>query len=911
MTDRTSRKQPFHFAHSLLRARDWQDRPEFGLLADWWRQIGKGVCALVGIGGAGKTAIVERFVRVLPGVLPVELGVRKQDTLPRPRRLFVFSFYDAPTPDGFFAQLAAWLTDRVNRVGTAQPSYEQVVRLLDYAGPCLLVLDGLEKVQEDGLRGAPFGLLADGRLRSFILRAAEGGLGEAAVLITTRFALDDLRDRPGLNYREIAVEHISEAACVALLRRHGVLGTDAELARLARHCGCHALTVDLAGGYLAHFEAGDPGATGDWAAPEVRGEGTAVPGDRLRAVAEQSARFERVARRYREALARTDRAALALLERVCIFRLGVDADLLAQVFTGPGKAELSGPELAALSPPEVRARMDKLVAMRLLEATARGPRARQEQQATAVARPTVFSGVSDVTYTVHPAVRDGFLKGLDEGAARLGHDAAREGLVASLGGLPGRGTYPSDTRTLDLLEEIVYHTLAAGRAAAAWDLYAYQIGAYENLGRRLGAYERGERICRAFVEGRPAESAPLPEQLRPYEHAFFLNEYALYLSDVGCLQAAARCYDRNIATQLAQGSWKNASICNQNLTDLLLAAGRLTAGLATAEEAVRLAERASYAHERKDSYAYRGYARALRGETSAALADFATALRWQHRDERQERPLYRLRGVQHAWLLARLGRDEEAARLTEANKAILRHTLGEQHHYLPRCNLLLAGLARVRGEFSAARTLQREAREWAVARDAREPLCWAAWEGGRIALADARRKADGPDGPETVRCLREARHAADEGLRLAREGGFGIFHIDLLLLRASTALEEGDAAAAEQDARTALETGPKSQPPLVATADPACGYAWGTGLAHFLLADAYVLRAAQRLGRASFRPDCPPSEVRDLLEAAADQLAASRRVRTRIQDPALAETERMLQDLATGVLTRHPIRSRP
>src|SRR5262245_36899801 len=142
MTDRTARKQAYHFAHPLLRARDWQGRPEFAQLCEWWERIGRGVCALVGIGGAGKTALVERFLQVLPGVIPPELGLRKLESLPKPRRLFVFSFYDAPNPEAFFAQLAAWLTNPVNRLETARPSFEQTLRLLEYAGPCLLVLDG-------------------------------------------------------------------------------------------------------------------------------------------------------------------------------------------------------------------------------------------------------------------------------------------------------------------------------------------------------------------------------------------------------------------------------------------------------------------------------------------------------------------------------------------------------------------------------------------------------------------------------------------------------------------------------------------------------------------------------------------------------------------------------------------------
>ena len=67
--------QSDEIAHRLLTARDWQDRPEFDDLCQWWREDGFGLCALVGIGGAGKTAIADRFLQVLPGGYPDMGGI--------------------------------------------------------------------------------------------------------------------------------------------------------------------------------------------------------------------------------------------------------------------------------------------------------------------------------------------------------------------------------------------------------------------------------------------------------------------------------------------------------------------------------------------------------------------------------------------------------------------------------------------------------------------------------------------------------------------------------------------------------------------------------------------------------------------------------------------------------------------
>ena len=69
-------------AHPLLRARDWQHREQLDRVCQWWRDGGSGVCALIRIGGAGKTVIAARFLQRLPGVLPVDAAGREQD----PRR---------------------------------------------------------------------------------------------------------------------------------------------------------------------------------------------------------------------------------------------------------------------------------------------------------------------------------------------------------------------------------------------------------------------------------------------------------------------------------------------------------------------------------------------------------------------------------------------------------------------------------------------------------------------------------------------------------------------------------------------------------------------------------------------------------------------------------------------------------
>jgi tetratricopeptide (TPR) repeat protein len=1014
------------------------------------------------MGGAGKTAVAERFLRRLPGGLPVDPDVDKDGALPTPHSTFVFSFYDAPNADAFFESLQMWLED-TPQVGTLLSVGQMLFLLQQRQG--LIVLDGLERVQDNGQRGE-FGRLHSPGLRDFLNQLASGIISDLSVLVTSRFPLADLRDKNPRFFHPIPVNQIDIAAGMQLLRDRGVRGTDPQLEPIVEQCGRHALTVDFAGGYIFEYGHGDPATPLDLGTAEelkaLLEQGEHGEQDELdenqREVLRQGYRFARIAEHYRDAMRNKDEAAMALLERICLFRLGVDRETLAAIFTGDQAVEVSGKALAALNAKQLQTKLDWLTRMRIVEATSRPDQAKrssgtdEESPEHRSARSGLQASLSTLDsrpstlYSIHPAVRDGFLSGISRDAALAGHEAVRTGLEVSLGDAPGRN--PSDPATLDLLEEIVHHTLQSGHVREAWDFYWYRIGGARNLGWRLGVYERGERICRAFAGGQSPETVlPLslegegrgegeerrPDQAKrssggtasstqqhmpelrrsaprsglphtaddqrvaagshPYkvlpedDQASFINEWAMYLTSLGRLAAAARCYELYIESSVRREDWMNASIGNQNLCDVWLLSGRLSrlqmdeggrlkdetdesispssdrlrpseespatsarlrssseGALATADEALRLAELA----DNLESRAYRGHAYALSGELPAALGDFRAALVCQHKLESKDRPLFSLRGVHTTQLIARLGRLQEAKRLTEANQEILVNGWGSDHHDVPKCQLVLSSLLieRSGSPSSAAGSsadLWTQARDWALARDAKEVLCWSCLVEAQHALATYKHEAQASESessgdPETHSlALRACTAARESGLKIARDCGYGPYHIDLLLQRARLHLLRGDAGAALDDIEVALDTGipaneATGQPELLAANHEACGYAWAIPAGLQLRAEAQLLQAAQQHSSDSFVPaklnELPDSVQTPIADARANLDEAMRHWQP-LHDPEperddqnfkldgkdynyrAAKTHRILIQLEGGIMTQYSLTPLP
>src|SRR5579862_2803926 len=105
--------------------------PELGRLAKF--VDGQGVIALMGVGGSGKTATVERFLRE---------AIQRKDF----DAVLVWSFYDDPDTNAFLRTAVKYLTgESGDRQGSGW--FQVLKQALDSRPRTLLVLDGLERVQ--------------------------------------------------------------------------------------------------------------------------------------------------------------------------------------------------------------------------------------------------------------------------------------------------------------------------------------------------------------------------------------------------------------------------------------------------------------------------------------------------------------------------------------------------------------------------------------------------------------------------------------------------------------------------------------------------------------------------------------------------------------------------------------------
>ncbi|MBI4660729.1 MAG: hypothetical protein HY735_17975 [Verrucomicrobia bacterium] len=899
----------------LLSAGYWQDRLEYFSLRDWWRQGRQSVCILEGVGGAGKTAIVERFLRSLPEALPQQAGDK---TLPQPDGVFVFSFDEAAaSTTQFFASLLGWLSEEYcdfkgsRQVPRGNSAFESLRQLLEGLAPTnrrrLIIIDGFEHAQTTEARNdSQLRWIKDGDLRDLLLWLAGGYLAGIQAIVTTRYAIPELLRSPQLSCGRIPVESISEEAGLALLKEHRVESTEDRLRILVRECGGHALMVDLAGSYIANFFAGRleevPGLL-------ERMQDTTRTGTKLSSlpVSQLAERFEQIVAWYRQGLTERHPPALAVLERICLFRKGVSERTLVSIFSGKARKSASGVGLAALSRKELHRALGVLEDYRLLGMR---PRVRTDPQ-----------GRSSHVLTAHPLILEGFLKHGDKEQMQMARQAIVSFLERKLGVTLKRLASSKkfdDTcwavkrrygfKCLNELEEVLHQALQLGRWQDAFAVYKRGMGAFPGLANGAIDYFRGATLTEmlsAFYRQQPSREWPA-------EMCRVINDAAGFSRQLGDLMSAEAHYRTafKVSVKLPQDEAEDRWIAQRNLVNLHLLRGQLRQ---VCESAKRLFVDTKTLPEgdrrRLDSdlvaYTNLAYTCFLRGSVGEGMALFGKA---KHLESQLKSKEPRFLAFPSIWFAMSLIRRRKGSDLQLANEELQRiKNTGKKRGWarIGRWASLVESRLKLAQEDLAA--AGRELKRYEDFASGAQEMVASLLSG--ITLAQiASLKRDVPD-----RVLDRVGIALSQ----ARSAGYGIYHIDLLIERARLHILRGAPQPALDDLTIALDTGihptrKSGLPVLLAATDPECWYAWAIAEGRHLRAQALLLQAAQRLGRSdssSTTFKALPAQVRRWISSARTELEKCRALRKSIQDPRVHETEKLLKDLNRGVQMRPPLAS--
>jgi tetratricopeptide (TPR) repeat protein len=594
-------------AEELARLDRWAADPQVRLVA------------VTAWGGAGKTALVSRWIQ--------EGGAAKR---PGIRGVFGWSFYADPSAEYWAEDLLDWARQELGiAVAGARRPAEAVLGLLRGV-PLLLVLDGLEVVQE-GPAGGGFGRLLDGTLREVLAGACQLN-HEGFVLLTSRFPFADLEGFDGSSARMLEVPAFTPAEGAAVLAAGGGgwLPED-QRQDLVRAVDGHALATGVLAGLLADY----------------------LPANDLVALHAEldkstrtDSRVSKVLGFYAERLAGPDRY---LLAAVSLFARPVEAEAVLAV----AGHEVFGARLAGWTPAMVQ------------------PAVRGQLAGLASWHP-------DGTISAHPLVRDTF-RPLVMAAAGIAADTALAGMPA--------GTVTSRVDALRVVEAIEL-LLDAGQWQPADGLYRNRCANGE-VWRNLPAARLGQRAATAFAA--PSRRAACATQFDDSRLSYYVNDVGLFAMYAGDLATAGEYLSLVIHRDRDARDMANRAASLRNLAECLGYLGQLAPGQETAAKALACAQIADDRNEISAAHSYLGWLAALAGDTAEAEQQFLAADQIRVSEDYEDNHLYSLPGIWWADFLAHTGRQDPARVLTLRNIDICRRN--GWNASLARCELVLGRLA--------------------------------------------------------------------------------------------------------------------------------------------------------------------------------------------------------------------------
>jgi tetratricopeptide (TPR) repeat protein/GTPase SAR1 family protein len=513
---------------------------EFKMLDEAWADPDINIISLVALGGVGKSSLVNHWQR--------RMGL---DGYRGAEKVYAWSFYRQGTSghgvsaDEFIADALHWFGDANSTEGSQWGKGERLTSLIGKQRT-LLLLDGLEPLQEP-----PHSGLQEGQLKEESLRALLRGLATVnpgLCVITSRLPVSDLTDCERYTARRINLEHLSPKAGAELLKAEGVVGAQDELEQASIEFGGHALALTLLGSYLSIVHDGQI---------IYRSEVDILNQDE-----ENGGHAQRVMASYERWF--SGRPELAVLRMISLFDRPAEGAAIAALRKNSDIPDLTEP-LKDLSEEQWKRALANLRKAKLI--AEKDP-----------AQPD--------TLDAHPLVREYFKKDLKENYEKAwiqGNDQLFEYFSGEA------EEYPETKEEMYILYRAVGHGCQANRHKLAFaKVY------YDRIQRRQEFYAPsklgtvGDDIAALSCFFKVRWNQPVPKITGRWRALLFGQAgYRLWM--VGRLNEAITPMSEALNTDKARKVWKYASVDADTLASICLFLGDLTKALSYSEEAVKYA----------------------------------------------------------------------------------------------------------------------------------------------------------------------------------------------------------------------------------------------------------------------------------------------------------------------------------
>jgi tetratricopeptide (TPR) repeat protein len=539
-------------------------------LTEWLVDNEHPICALVAMGGMGKSALAWYWA--------------KNDVLTSSDMkldgLMWWSFYEGESSFAKFVDDAlTYVSNKPIDAVSLPTTYDraQELRKQLQQRKILFVLDGFERQlrdyasldaaykSDDSAERSREARSCVDPITSRLLRDVAAGTTKAKVLITTRLPVSDLEDRANDPLAGVVERELRELArddAVAFMHAQGVKkGTDVEIANVCEAYGYHPLSLRLLSGLIAR----DAKTPGDIAAAPRHD----VYDDLVQ-------RQNHVLEESYNALQKRERA---LLSRIAAFRGPMAYDAL-EIFRNTGEGTRFE---AALDDLRVRGLLQRDIA-------------HNRYDLHPIVRHYAYDRLTDKN-GVHTRLRDYFAK----------VPAADTNKVKSI-------------EDLAPFIELYYHTVRAGRYDEGCNLYYQRI--WDLLYYRLGAYKTQIELLMALL---PASKEQKPRLKKESDQAWTMSEIANAYGASGQSRNAMIFFQKVIAIYERLGDKQNIAIGLDNIATQQINLGVLASSERNRRRSIALCKEIN--SESDEAFAHEGLGRllAFRGAFDEAELELESA----------------------------------------------------------------------------------------------------------------------------------------------------------------------------------------------------------------------------------------------------------------------------------------------